>query len=239
MDTHYTGNKITELRKAKGWTQKDIAEKLHVSVAAVSKWERGLNYPDLSLMESLAEILEITVSELLGLKNEPAEQIIKNITEISVYEKNESEQCFLKKIRAITITTIIFIAASYFVYLSVSNNDIMKKLFEISGGTGTLNILAVLLGLTAWGLAVTSIFSRRKEYRWKYYSIFSFISCSVSLHIPSLVTYLMMRFEYTATVEDVIGAYYFGSAVLLLGTILFNICAVIIHREKTEKQKIT
>lgn len=237
MDTHYTGNKITELRKAKGWTQKDIAEKLHVSVAAVSKWERGLNYPDLSLLESLAGILGITVSELLGLESEPAEQIIKNITEISVDEKNESEKRVWKKLCAIIITAILFIAASCFVYLSVCNNDIMKKLFEISGGAGTLNLLAVLLGLTAWSLAVTSIFSRKKEYRWKYYSIFSLISCSVALHIPSLVTYLTVRFEYSSTVEDVIGAYYFGAAVLLLGTVLFNICSVIIHRDKSEKQK--
>lgn len=44
MDAHYTGNKITELRKSKNWTRKDIAEKLHVSVAAVSKWERGVSH---------------------------------------------------------------------------------------------------------------------------------------------------------------------------------------------------
>lgn len=237
MDTNYTGNKIAELRKAKEWTQKDIAEKLHISVAAVSKWERGLNYPDLSLMESLAGILEITVSELLGLENEPTEQIIKNITELSVNEKNESEKRFWEKLWAITITSIIFIVISYFVYWSVSNYDIMKKLLEISGGTGMLNLLAVLLGLTAWSLSIASIFSRKKEYRWKYCSIFSFISCAVSLHIPTLATYLTMRFEYSSTVEDVIGAHYFGSAVLLLGTVLFNICSVIIHREKTEKQR--
>ncbi len=55
MDPAYTGNQIAWLRKAKGWTQKKIAEQLHVSVSAVSKWERGLNYPDLSLMEPLAQ----------------------------------------------------------------------------------------------------------------------------------------------------------------------------------------
>ena len=74
MDAQYTGNKITELRKSKNWTQKDVAEKLHVSIAAVSKWERGLNFPDLSLMEPLSEILGISVSELLGLENESADQ---------------------------------------------------------------------------------------------------------------------------------------------------------------------
>ena len=92
MDAHYTGNKITELRKSKNWTRKDIAEKLHVSVAAVSKWERGLNFPDLSLMEPLSEILEISVSELLGLENESADQVIKDITAISEEEKKDKHQ---------------------------------------------------------------------------------------------------------------------------------------------------
>ncbi len=235
MDTHYTGQKILELRKAKGWTQKDLAQRIPVSVAAVSKWERGLNYPDLSLMEPLAEILGITVSELLGLENEPTEQIIKNITEISVHEKNNSARRFLKKLCAMVTTAVIFAGASQFVLLSVINHDIMQRMLQISGGTGTMNLLALTLGLTAWSLALISLFSH-KEDRWKYHSIFSFVCCAVSLHIPTLVSYLEMRFGHPSTIEDVIGAYYFGSAILLLGTALFNICSVIIHREKQEKQ---
>lgn len=115
MDMQYTGNKITALRKEKGWTQKEVAERLHVSIAAVSKWERGLNYPDLSIMEPLAETLGITVSELLGLENATTETVIKNITELSVTEKNASEKRFWKKSCAIAITTFVFIAACGFV----------------------------------------------------------------------------------------------------------------------------
>ena len=237
MDTHYTGNKIAQLRKEKGWTQKDIAQKLHVSAAAVSKWERGLNYPDLSLMEALAEILEITVCELVGLENETTEHIIKNITDISVHEKIESEKHSRTKLITIILTVIAFSAAFFFVYLAVSKNAIMKKLFEISGGSGALNGLALLLGITAWGLAVISIFSRRNEHRWKYFSMFSCISCAISLHIPTLAAYLTLRFEYSSTIDDVIGAYYFASAIVLLGTVLFNMCSVIIHRDKSGKQK--
>ena len=232
MDMQYTGNKITALRKEKVWTQKEVAERLHVSIAAVSKWERGLNYPDLSIMEPLAETLGITVSELLGLENATTETVIKNITELSVTEKNASEKRFWKKSCAIAITTFVFIAACGFVYYSVVNNEIMQKLFEISGGTGLLNLLAVILGLAAWVLAIMSILAGKEGYRWKYYSHASLISCAVSLHIPTLATYLIMRFEYSSTVEDVIGADYFGSAVLLIGTILFNICAAVIHRDK-------
>ena len=232
MDAHYTGNKIMLRRKVKGWTQKDMAEKLHVSVAAVSKWERGLNFPDLALLESLAGILEITVSELLGLEKEPADQIIKNITEISVSEKKESEKQVMKKLGAIISTVILFLIGFGIVYLSLSNNGIMKKLFEISGGTGVWNGLAGLLGVTAWSLAFVGVFTQKKDPHWKYYSIFSLICCCASLHIPTLITYLTVRFEYAATVDDVMGAYCFGSAILLVGTVLMNICSVITHREK-------
>lgn len=48
MDASYTGNKIFELRKKSRLTQKELAEMLHVTDKAVSKWERGMNFPDLS-----------------------------------------------------------------------------------------------------------------------------------------------------------------------------------------------
>ena len=41
---------LAQLRREKGWTQKDLAEKLYVSDKAVSKWERGLSVPDVSLL---------------------------------------------------------------------------------------------------------------------------------------------------------------------------------------------
>ncbi len=56
---------LTELRKEKGWTQKDLAEKVLVSDKAVSKWERALSLPDISLLMPLAETLGVTVTELL------------------------------------------------------------------------------------------------------------------------------------------------------------------------------
>lgn len=66
MDTIKTGALIAGGRREKGLTQKDLAQALHVSVQAVSKWERGLNFPDVALLEPLAGLLDLTVSELLA-----------------------------------------------------------------------------------------------------------------------------------------------------------------------------
>ena len=66
MDNLQTGAFIRELRKDKGLTQKDLAGQLHITDRAVSKWERGLCAPDLATLEPLAEILGVTVTELIA-----------------------------------------------------------------------------------------------------------------------------------------------------------------------------
>lgn len=75
IDKEQLGQFITQLRKEKSYTQKQLAELLFVSDKAVSKWERGLSIPDVSLLLSLAEVLGITVTELLeGRRMEAEEQ---------------------------------------------------------------------------------------------------------------------------------------------------------------------
>lgn len=65
IDKEVFGKFLSQQRKAKGYTQKALAEKLFVSDKAVSKWERSLSMPDISLLIPLSEILEVSVTELL------------------------------------------------------------------------------------------------------------------------------------------------------------------------------
>ena len=64
MNREQTGALIAAARKEKNLTQKELAAVLHVSDRAVSKWERGLCAPDISLLESLAETLGVSILEL-------------------------------------------------------------------------------------------------------------------------------------------------------------------------------
>ena len=66
MDKYVTGSVIRTLRERKHLTQEALAEKLYVSGKAVSKWETGQGFPDISLLEPLAKALEISVPELLS-----------------------------------------------------------------------------------------------------------------------------------------------------------------------------
>ena len=60
------GSYICQRRKELGYTQKEFAQKLFVTDSAVSKWERGLAYPDITLLQSICQILEISEKELLS-----------------------------------------------------------------------------------------------------------------------------------------------------------------------------
>lgn len=66
MDANMTGRFIAELRKQKGYTQKELAEKLMVTDKAISRWETGKGLPDTSLLKPLGDILGVSVGELLS-----------------------------------------------------------------------------------------------------------------------------------------------------------------------------
>ena len=66
MDNYVTGATIRNLREHKRLTQEELAARIHVSAKAVSKWETGKGFPDISLLEPLARALDISVIELLS-----------------------------------------------------------------------------------------------------------------------------------------------------------------------------
>ena len=79
------GKRIAELRKARKWTQQELADKLYVTDKAVSKWEQGLGSPELSTVVALAKVFGVSTDYLLmGLPHNPIikEETIKDEKEI-------------------------------------------------------------------------------------------------------------------------------------------------------------
>lgn len=111
MDAAATGKRIAALRQQKGWTQKQLAEQLHVTDKAVSKWERGLNFPDLMLIEPLAAALGTKAAALLGLEQDTPDRAVAAVSELAVREKERiKQQIRLRAWLTLGIGVILFAA---------------------------------------------------------------------------------------------------------------------------------
>lgn len=100
------------IRKAKGYTQEELAIKIHVVRQTISKWEKGLSVPDADMLSKLADVLEINVSELLGSeikeetnKNEVSEQLAKISEQLAI--KNRRHKRIWKVIGVILLAVIV------------------------------------------------------------------------------------------------------------------------------------
>ena len=84
MSNKSLGEMICSLRKEKGMTQNDLAEKMNVTDKAVSKWERNLSCPDVNSIPKLAEVLGITVEELLNAQTKQENNKVDGIVNIAL-----------------------------------------------------------------------------------------------------------------------------------------------------------
>ena len=85
MDNQKTGELIRLLRKEKGYTQKQLAELLHISPKTISKWETAAGYPDISLIAQIAQVLGTTGEQLLQGNTQKSMQNGGNMKRIKFY----------------------------------------------------------------------------------------------------------------------------------------------------------
>lgn len=117
MDPNKTGRMISERRKDLNMTQKELAKKLYITDKAISKWERGLSFPDISTLIPLTEILNINLYDLLkgeSMDKEDMEQTLKNTIEYSNEEIKKNKRKYLRIIVGIFIALIILILTYMF-----------------------------------------------------------------------------------------------------------------------------
>lgn len=92
MDQIKIGKFIADERKRKGYTQKQLSEKLAISDKTISKWERGNGFPEVSLLLPLCNELEITVNELLSGERVSEEEYLKKAEENMVNLVQETQE---------------------------------------------------------------------------------------------------------------------------------------------------
>lgn len=126
------GKKISELRKEKGITQEELAEKLGVSPQAVSKWENEISCPDIMLLPELAKIFDVSIDELFSVIPKKETELLppekrKNPDDMMLYVRVDSQKG--DKVRVNLPIPLVKLAVSMGVKLpQVSGNDILKAI---------------------------------------------------------------------------------------------------------------
>ena len=175
MDAKVFGAFIAECRKEKNMTQADLAMKLNVTDKAVSRWERGIGFPDINTIEPLASALEISVLELMKSERIISNEVTKeeatgiitdtlNVVKLQRRQERKNALCILGVIAVVVIfvlfldslqwqmDTLIFTGAGVvfplfciFGFLALLGNGIRRKITGKPSGQIFAMALALLL----------------------------------------------------------------------------------------------
>lgn len=149
MDAVTMGLFIADRRKELGLTQAQLAERLHVTDKAVSRWERGVGLPDIATLEPLAAALEVSLLELMQarriqqeqISTAEAEQILADTLSLSLAEHPGLGLLYLFGLLALLLVVLLV----------------------ISGREVLLPITTLLCGLAAWAVPIWCLTFRRKK----------------------------------------------------------------------------
>ena len=122
---------LKKIRKDKGYTQEILAEKLNVVRQTVSKWEKGLSFPDVDMLSKIANVLETDVNILLDgqITTTDQSEIVKQLAKINeqLTIKNRRYKKIMKTIAIILLIIVIFgillVILNIGTFISISNSE--------------------------------------------------------------------------------------------------------------------
>lgn len=151
------GEFVLQLRKKKGYTQKELAQRLFISDKAISKWECGVSMPDITLLIPLANILDVTVTELLEnrkfeesteMNPQQVETLVKKALTFSEESPQNAKENKLKCgiifgvcIGIVLLEMVIFMLLGYTALQLVESNILMTEILSIIFGINFLFIV--------------------------------------------------------------------------------------------------
>ena len=154
MDAKVFGQFLAEVRKANNITQVELAKKINVTDKAVSRWERGLGFPDINTLEPLADALGVSVLELMQSKRTDTEKMIsaEKVEEMLI----ETIQLSNAHKKSTMIAGEIVLAA--FVVFAIGLLGVLISDWSV------LNLIvpSIIFGIIAWAIPVWKITLSRK-----------------------------------------------------------------------------
>ena len=114
MDQVKIGKFIASLRKEKNMTQEQFAQKMGVSINAVSKWERGISFPDVSLFKKICNELNISIEELINGEKDNSDEAKEKAIITSIKDKEKMKK---KNKKIFIISSILFLIVINFLII--------------------------------------------------------------------------------------------------------------------------
>lgn len=136
MERGKTGSFIAECRKEMGYSQKQLAERLNVTEQAVSRWERGIGYPDITLLIPLSKELNVSVLEVMEgcrMKKEVSKQEVEHSIEYYMASSMDSRRPLGHAIEGLLIWLSVFLLSCMFFVFAIPE-----------GGDGGQNLAGVM-----------------------------------------------------------------------------------------------
>lgn len=164
MDQQKIGLFLKELRKGKGITQEQLADKFSVSSRTVSRWENGINMPDLDILIDISDFYEVDLRDILNgdkKKQESQEDVNGSILQAVNYSNIEAEKynkrIFICEIIAVVLIVLAVMLKDTSIY---SINPLMQNLVSLTEGLGVGLMIAGLLMTSRYGKKLNNLKKR-------------------------------------------------------------------------------
>lgn len=168
MNQEKIGEFLKTLRKEKNITQEQLASDLGVSNRSVSRWENGINMPDLSLLLQIAEYYSIDVSEILYAEKKETHQTDSNaITQKIVDYSSHEKAFFTRQIRGLFITSLIFLLLNMLIEILNLVEKTSGWINRLVNFTSGFSIGFALASLFVGILYTTKYFQKLKKFKLK------------------------------------------------------------------------
>ena len=187
MNQKKIGSFLKELRKEKGITQEEFAENLNVSGRTVSRWETGVNMPDISLLVDIAEFFNVSIPEIINgeRKSEIMEKEVKEVAEAMSNYAGAEKSVILKRVKLISIIGLIFLVIG--LVMEAINYDSMIPIYECMKETCLGFGVGALATMVLYTTGILEKIKNRKSKQMKIVAIF----CSGIIAICIIVSLIL------------------------------------------------
>ena len=196
MDQQKFGSFVASIRKEQGMTQTELAQKLHVTDKAVSRWERGLGFPDIHTFEPLAEALQISVLELMKsernaqslVTKDEAVQAVTNTLQVAHLQWKQAVKRVTKRLLVAAAALLVLVGVWLLLTGSARRTDVYLGEYAALPSGDVLTIHVGVAGSMGYIRSCSDVSKETDEVILRFYSAFGGLNSALGAQDVFLVS---------------------------------------------------